>query len=193
MEDMRQFLEAMETMGPGLLFEEGGKEGWENIDPNKKAALEAAGIKALWPYEPEGYDLIVLEHGKDGEQKNSWSVVFFAEAAAGQKEAPVLDVGEDLVYEAKPMKTVKKILDQAKGNFLYTVQLCIELASNKSMKTGFTAQKVQQAVSAAKKGGGAVKGGGGGKSLAKGKPPQEPIEKRAGKPYADEREEEEEE
>ena len=187
MEDMRQFLEAMETMGPGLLFEEGGKEGWDKIDPAKKAAVEAAGIKAVWPYEPEGYDLLVLEHSKDGEQKNSWSVVFFTEAEAASKE-PEEKIFDDMMYEAKPAAGVMKIIEQAKGNFLDTVQLCIELASNKSMKGGFSKAKVSSAVAAAKRG--VSKGGAKPAGKASAKPMGKPMGK---KPSAEPEEEEEEE
>ncbi len=146
---MKQFLEALEETG-GLLFEEGGKEGIEKIDPGMKAALDAQGIKATWAYEPEGYDLVVLEHDKDGEKPKSWSVAFFTEAEArGGEEEKIFD---EKVYEAaaKKPKMGMKIVNHTQGNFLDIVQLCIELASNKQFKGGFTAQKAQKAVSAAK-------------------------------------------
>jgi hypothetical protein len=148
MENMKQFLEALEETG-GLLFEEGGKEGLEKIDPAKKAAIEGSGAKASWAYEPEGYDLVVLEHDKDGEKPKSWSVAFFTEAEArGGEEEKIFD--ERMYEAAKKPKLGMKIVNHTFGNFLDIVQLCIELASNKQFKGGFTPQKAQKAVAAAK-------------------------------------------
>jgi len=147
MENMRQFLEALEETG-GLLFEEGGKEGVEKIDPAKKAALDKAGVKASWAYEPEGYDLVVLEHDKDGEKPKSWSVAFFTESEERGEKEKIFD--EKMYEAAKKPSAMMKIVNHTLGNFLDIVQLCIELASNKQFKGGFTPQKAQKAVAAAK-------------------------------------------
>lgn len=147
MDNLRDFLEAMENSG-NLLFEEGGKEG-EKIDASVKKALVDSKISYLWAYQPANYDLVVLEHEKDGEKKSSWSTVFFTEAELGTKGEPEEDIFKESLNEAKAAVGMK-IVDQAKGNFLDTVQLCIELASNKQYKGGFTAQKAQKAVSASK-------------------------------------------
>ena len=128
-----------------LLFEE-GKEG-EKINPQMKKALEAKGIKALWVYQPEGYDLVVMEHDKDGEKPNSWSMAFFTEAEIGGEEGEEIFKEEENLDEAE---VGMKIVDQVKGNFLDIVQLAIEVASNKKYKKGFSSTMVKQASAAAK-------------------------------------------
>ena len=143
--EIKKFLEEMETKG-GLLFEE-GKEG-EKINPGMKKALEAAGVKAQWVYQPEGYDLVVMEHDKDGEKAGSWSMAFFTEAEIGKgEEEEDIFKKEDLDEAAE---VGMKIVDQVKGNFLDVVQLAIEVASNKKYKKGFSSAMVKQAASAAK-------------------------------------------
>jgi hypothetical protein len=148
MDNIRQFLEALDKTG-GLLFEE-GKEG-EKIDGAMKAGIKSAGLSSIWVYQPEGYDLVVMEHDKDGEKKDSWSVASFTEAEQAGKE-PEEDIFKEDLNEAEKMKVGMKMIDQVKGTFLDIVQLCIELASNKKYKGGFTAQKLKAAASAAKSG-----------------------------------------
>jgi hypothetical protein len=143
--DIRNFLEELESKGGSLLFEE-GKEG-EKIDDAFKKGLAAAGVKSQWAYQPEGYDLVVLEHDKDGEKPNSWSVVFFTEAEVGKPDEDEEDIFGEAMNEAE---VGMKVIDQVKGNFLDIVQLCIELASNKAYKGGFTAAKIKQAAQKAK-------------------------------------------
>lgn len=145
MDNIRQFLETMDQTG-GLLFEE-GKEG-EKIDASMKAALKNSKAAFQWVYQPEGYDLVVMEHDKDGEKKDSWSVAFFTEAEEAGKE-PEEDIFKENLDEAEA-KVGMKMIDQVKGTFLDIVQLCIELASKKQYKGGFTSQKVKAAVSGAK-------------------------------------------
>jgi len=142
--EIKKFLEEMEDSGV-LLFEE-GKEG-EKINPQMKKALEAKGIKALWVYQPEGYDLVVMEHDKDGEKPNSWSMAFFTEAEIGGEEGEEIFKEEENLDEAE---VGMKIVDQVKGNFLDIVQLAIEVASNKKYKKGFSSTMVKQASAAAK-------------------------------------------
>lgn len=146
MDNIRQFLEALDRTG-GLLFEE-GKEG-EKIDAEMKVGIKSAGLSTIWAYQPEGYDLVVMEHDKDGEKKDSWSVAFFTEAEMAGKDEPEEDIFKESLNEAK---VGMKMIDQVKGTFLDIVQLCIELASKKQYKGGFTAQKVKAAAAAAKSG-----------------------------------------
>ena len=149
MSNIKQFLEALDQSG-GLLFEGEGKEG-EKIDAGFKAALKGEKVSSVWAYQPEGYDLVVLEHDKDGEKKDSWSVVFFTEAEMAGDE-PEEDIFKEELDEAEKAKVGMKIVDSVKGNFLDIVQLCIELASKKQYKGGFTSMKIKQAASAAKSG-----------------------------------------
>jgi hypothetical protein len=145
MANMKEFLENMEEGKAALLFEE-GKEG-EKIDASFKTALSSAKITSEWAYQPEGYDLVVMEHDKDGEKKGSWSVAFFTEAELAGKE-PEEDIFKEGLSEAK---VGLKLVDQIKGTFLDIVQLCIEIASKKGQyKGGFTSKRVAQAVSASK-------------------------------------------
>lgn len=143
---MRSFLEELEQRGGNLLFEE-GKEG-AKVDKAFQDELQEKGIKYSWIYQPEGYDLVVMEHDKDGEKPGSWSMAFFTEA----EKAGADDDEEDIFGEAKinEAEVGMKIIDQTKGNFLDIVQLAIEVASNKSYKQGFTAANLKQAISKAK-------------------------------------------
>jgi hypothetical protein len=86
-----------------------------------------------------------MEHDKDGEKKDSWSMAFFTEAELGGEE------GEQIFKEnLNEAEIGMKMVDQVKGNFLDIVQLAIEVASNKKYKKGFSSQLVKQATSAAK-------------------------------------------
>ena len=148
--NMKDFLTKLEetTENEGKLLFEAGKEG-EKIDPKIKEMLKKANVSYKWAYEPEGYDVVVLEHKEDGEAKDSWSVVFFEEAEAreAEKEKLFADLSEDALNEqatmAVPVQTVK-------GNFFDIVKLCIELASNKEYKGEMSAVKAKKAMSAAK-------------------------------------------
>jgi len=147
MMEIKKFLEEMENKSGNLLFEE-GKEG-EKIDPRMKKAL--AGSKYEWVYQPEGYDLVVMEHDKDGEKKDSWSMAFFTEAEVGAEKEPEEQWFKKVKKESLDEAEIgMKIVDQVKGNFLDIVQLAIEVASNKKYKKGFSSALVKQAASAAK-------------------------------------------
>jgi len=146
--EIRSFLEEMEKRGDGnLLFEE-GKEGTK-VDKVFLDELKEKKIGYTWIYQPEGYDLVVMEHDKDGEKPNSWSMAFFTEAEKvkpGEEEEEIF--GEARIDEQGQVGM--KMLNQTKGNFLDIVQLAIEVASNKAYKQGFTAAKIKQVMSKAK-------------------------------------------
>jgi len=146
--EIRSFLEEMEKRGEGNpLFEE-GKEG-AKVDKGFQDELKEKGINYSWIYQPEGYDLVVMEHEKDGEKPGSWSMGFFTEAEKvkpGEEEEEIF--GEALINEQGEVGM--KMLTQTKGNFLDVVQLAIEVASNKTYKQGFSAANVKQALSKAK-------------------------------------------
>ena len=148
--NMRDFLTKLEETADdkGKLLFEAGKEG-EKIDPRIKEMLKKANVSYKWAYEPEGYDLIVLEHKEDGEAKDSWSAVFFeeAEARTGEKEKLFSSLSEDMLDE---QGTVLLPVQTVKGNFFEIVKLCIELASNKEYKGTMSAVKVKKAMTAAK-------------------------------------------
>ena len=148
--NMKDFLTKLEetTDDEGKLLFEAGKEG-EKIDPKIKEMLKKGNVAYKWAYEPEGYDLVVLEHKEDGEAKDSWSVVFFeeAEARAAEKEKLFADLSED---ELNEQATVVVPVQTVKGNFFDVVKLCIELASNKEYKGEMSAVKAKKAMSAAK-------------------------------------------
>lgn len=145
--EIRSFLEEMDKRGDNLLFEE-GKEG-AKVDKAFQDEIKEKGVKYSWIYQPEGYDLVVMEHDKDGEKPGSWSMAFFTEA---EKAAPGEDDEEDIFGEAKinEAEVGMKMLNQTKGNFLDIVQLAIEVASNKAYKQGFTAANLKQAMTKAK-------------------------------------------
>lgn len=148
--NMKDFLTKLEetTDNEGQLLFEAGKEG-EKIDPRIKEMLKKANVSYKWAYEPEGYDVVVLEHKEDGEAKDSWSVVFFEEAEAreGEEEKLFAGLGEDMLNE---QGTVVVPVQTVKGNFFDVVKLCIELASNKEYKGTMSAAKAKKAMSAAK-------------------------------------------
>jgi len=138
--NVRNFLEALDQSSEKQLFE-GGNEG-DKIDPRMKESLATAGIKYIWAFQPEGYDMVILEHDKDGEKSNSWSIAYFTESEVGGGPAKdVEDVfGESMITEAK---VGFKVLDNPKGNFLDIVNLAIEIAGNSKYKQGFTAQNIK--------------------------------------------------
>jgi len=144
--EIRSFLEEMEKRGDNLLFEE-GKEG-AKVDKVFQDELKEKGISYTWIYQPEGYDLVVLEHDKDGEKPGSWSMAFFTEAEKGPAGDEEEIFGEARIDEQT--KVGMKMLSQTKGNFLDIVQLAIEVASNKAYKQGFTAAKIKQVLTKAK-------------------------------------------
>ncbi len=140
---IKNFLEEMEERTGNPLFEGEGKEG-EKVDSAFKEELKEKGIKYTWVYQPEGYDLVVMEHDKDGEKPGSWSVAYFTEAEKGGADDEEDLFGEDINSVLKE-EVGMKLLNQAKGNFLDTVQLAIEIASNKAYKGGFTAANIKAA------------------------------------------------
>lgn len=144
--EIKDFLNEMEQRG-GLLFEQ-GKEG-AKVDKVFLDELKRKGINFTWPYQPEGYDLVVLEHDKDGEKKGSWSIVFFTEAEISKpgEEEEEEWFKEELINE---QEVGMKMVDRVDGNFLDIVQLAIEIASNKKYKKGFSSALVKQAETAAK-------------------------------------------
>ena len=146
--EMKSFLEQMEERGEtgNLLFEE-GKEG-AKVDKAFQDELKEKGLNYSWIYQPEGYDLVVMEHDKDGEKKGSWSMAFFTQAekgGAGEEEDWFKKEGMNEAAEVG-----MKMLDQVTGNFLDIVQLAIEVASNKKYKKSFSSALVRQAAAAAK-------------------------------------------
>jgi hypothetical protein len=153
--DIREFLGALEenveNSGKMALFE-AGAEG-SKVPAEFQKALEAANVpKYDWVYKPEGYDLVVLEHNKDGEKAGSWGMAFFTEAAmrgaeekAAKKKLFAQEEGQ--LYEAE---VGMKVLDYVPGNFLDIVKLAIEVASNKQYKKGFTPTQLTTLKSKAK-------------------------------------------
>lgn len=148
--DMRNFLEALDKTEGKFLFE--GKEG-EQVPAEFKKGLEAFGIKKSdykWIYKPDDYDLVVLEHKEGGKEGGNWSVVFFTEAEMGGDEEEDI-FGESLKMLGEDADVGMKVIDQAEGNFLETVNLCIEIASGKGYKGGFTQNNIKQAMKSAEK------------------------------------------
>ena len=148
---IKSFLETLDKNNGNLLFE-GGKEG-QNIDAKVKTALKTAGISYLWAFQPDGYDMVILEHNKDGEKAGSWSAAFFTEAEVGRKPGEEGETGEELFGESisefddysmlSEAEVGYKILDHTKGNFLDIVNLAIEIAENPKYKKGFTSQNLR--------------------------------------------------
>jgi len=136
---VKNFLEELDRSGGKLLFE-GGKEG-DKIDAKVKVALKAANINYIWAFQPSGYDMVILEHDKNGEKKGSWSTAFFTEAELGAKGETGEELfGEEMISEAG---VGYKIIDNPSGNFLDIVNLAIEIAGNAKYKKGFTAQNIK--------------------------------------------------
>jgi hypothetical protein len=143
--EIRDFLETLDNSNGNLLFEAGGQEG-EKIDPKIKKALE--GIKSTWAFHPEGYDLVIMEHDKDGEKPGSWSISFLTEAdVGGSAEGEGSLFGESFSLNEE---VGYKVISQEKGNFLDIVNMAIEIASNDKYKKGFTAQNLKQLKAKAK-------------------------------------------
>lgn len=137
---MKLFLETLERTNGKMLFEGEGKEG-AAIDASVKEALKRKDIKYIWAFQPDDYDLVVLEHNEDGEKPNSWSVVYLTSGDASAAEEP--DIFGESMNEAENEDVV--VLEQVSGNFLQTVQLCIEIASNDNMKgKAFTHKMINQ-------------------------------------------------
>lgn len=146
--EIRNFLSEMEERTGTLLFEGEGKEN-DKVDAAFREEIKEKGIKTTWMYQPEGYDLVVMEHDKDGEKPGSWSVAYFTEAEKGGEDEEDIFATEDINRVLKE-EVGAKMLDNPKGSFLDVVQLVIEIASNKAYKDGFTAQNIKAASAKAK-------------------------------------------
>lgn len=149
--DMRNFLEALDTTEGNFLFE--GKEGAQ-VPAEIKKGLENFGIKESeykWIYKPDDYDLVVLEHKDGGDKGGKWSVVFLTEAEVSGDDDEEDIFGESLKLLGEESDVGMRVIDQAEGNFLDTVNLCIEIASGKGYKGGFTQNKIKQAMKTAEK------------------------------------------
>lgn len=151
--DIREFLNALEEnleeSGKLALFE-AGAEG-SKVPEGVRKSLEAANVpKYEWVYKPEGYDLVVLEHSKDGEKAGSWGMAFLTEAAIrGAEETPKKKIfDEELALNEAEVGM--KVLDYVPGSFLDVVKLAIEVASNKQYKKGFTPSQLTTLKSKAK-------------------------------------------
>lgn len=138
MAKMKNFLEAYDKCNGKFLFED-GKEG-DKIDQKVRDALTAAKISYLWSFQPDGYDIVILEHDKNGEKAGSWSIAFLTEAQLGANKKDVEDVFGEGLNEAE---VGFKVLEDSKGNFLDIVNLAIEIAGNEKYKKGFTAQTLK--------------------------------------------------
>jgi hypothetical protein len=145
---MKDFLTRLDEVAEneGQLLFEAGKEG-DKIDQAVKDMLKKRNVNYKWAYQPEGYELVVLEHKEDGEAKDSWSIIFYDEAEARDSEEEEKLFGEDMLNE---QGTELVPVDSVKGNFFDIVKLCIELASNKEYKGDMSTAKAQKAVKAAK-------------------------------------------
>ena len=74
--DINEFVKGLEQQGVkgDILLEGAGKEGWDKIDADKKSALESeVSGTPEWAYQPDGYNVVVVE-GSAGK----WSVFNFS-------------------------------------------------------------------------------------------------------------------
>lgn len=136
--NMKEFLEHLETGGQLL------GEGREKLNQQETAALKAAGItNPKWTYKPEDYDLIVAQLTEGGNKGGKWAVVYLTEAEIGDDEDEEDIFGESL-SRVLGEDIGLKVLEVVEGDFLETVQLCIETAQSKGAEGGFTQSKVKE-------------------------------------------------
>lgn len=72
--DINEFIKGLESNGMkgDILLEGAGKEGWDKIDDDYKDALKGEVSSPEWAYQPDGYNVVVVE-GQGGK----WSVFSF--------------------------------------------------------------------------------------------------------------------
>lgn len=155
--NMKDFLQELENNNINILkegVEEGGK-----ISEDAKKMLDAAKISYKWAYEPDGYNLVVLEHDENGDKKDSWSIVFYEvgeERAAGKKRA--IDLVDDETNESildinsvlSEAATQKLMSQQEVGDYKKIVNMCMEIATNDKYKGDLSDSSIQAIVNKAK-------------------------------------------